>query len=134
MTTLGNSTTFRRERVLALARAVAETDPWCWSSEGLDDGCHFCGSDRGRRPYTNTAPPGRLQHKDRCDWLSLREALGLPALLDHVEHSWAPVALDEQLDEQEHEPAEEGDEHLPGGVPGAASQGAGEHSPDGLAH
>ena len=52
-----------------VARAVYLTEPWSWSSEGLDDCCMYCGA---------WTPSG--SHLDDCPWVVHHEAIyGRPA-------------------------------------------------------
>ena len=72
----------KKNQVAKIAQSIAALDPWCHSTEGLDDGCHFCGSDRGNPQWSSTEPPGLFVHEPWCSWLALRESLGLGLVLE----------------------------------------------------
>jgi hypothetical protein len=58
-------------------KRLADEEPGTWSTEGLDDGCFFCGAPdttwRGGTPYKH-----KIVHESNCDWVVLRGKLGLP--------------------------------------------------------
>lgn len=75
-----------RDAWRSIVERLIEPDPWEQSQEGLDDWCHFCGSDR--RWWQ--PPPGEPHwrriyhhvHETDCAWVQAHEALDRP-LPDH---------------------------------------------------
>ncbi len=61
----------------ALARELAEIDdPTTHSTEGLDDGCFFCGA------YSQSVTVDHefyhfAEHRSRCLWVRARQAFGM---------------------------------------------------------
>jgi hypothetical protein len=56
--TMAELATLRR-----IAADVAAEDPVCYSTEGLDDGCHYCGA-----WYVSSSKP--VEHTEDCTWLA----------------------------------------------------------------
>lgn len=54
----------------------SDGNPWTWSTEGLDDGCFFCGRDDPGLKVKDSVDPTEL-HEPECDWLYVaRERAG----------------------------------------------------------
>lgn len=56
---------------LSLCMRLTPADPLTYSTEGLDDGCFWCGA--------YTAWDGRAMyavHEPNCEWVEARQALG----------------------------------------------------------
>ena len=70
----------------ALAEELASIDdPFTHSTEGLDDGCFFCGA-WARSHYNDTSQEFDhwAEHRSRCLWIRARAAFGLPLGLHKV--------------------------------------------------
>lgn len=69
--------------LVELVGRLVELDPWESSQEGLDDGCHFCYSDR----YAGGGPEHQHRrlgvHELDCAWVAGRRLLGLD-LMGHT--------------------------------------------------
>ena len=83
----------KKNQVAKIAQSIAALDPWCHSQEGLDDGCHFCGSDRGKPQWSSSDPPGQFVHEPFCPWLALREYLGLSLTVEDGSPPYVMVAI-----------------------------------------
>lgn len=58
-------------QVLGLLARLCSSDPLCRSTEGLDDGCHFCGA-----PIKYNLGIVECVHDDACPWIATNDWLG----------------------------------------------------------
>lgn len=64
---------------VALLRSIVEEDPLTHSSEGLDDGCFFCGADSQSRYNRDTNDFEHWAvHEHSCEWIIARHLFNIP--------------------------------------------------------
>lgn len=69
------------DRTVELLTALANDTPLTTSSEGLDDGCHFCGADTKYR----TGSELYAIHEHNCPWILARRFLHMDIGIEQVQ-------------------------------------------------